>query len=180
MKTSVRIAAVATAFVLTGCASDLKIYEAKDGKVVEAKGVPFNAPAMVKVTTRTTYVAAPGTSAANARYCEPDEETSVDFLPLGDRFYAQVDPSQFADGEFSVEYNEKGMMSKISLNSKASSGVDKVNSLLSTVLPFVATPKKAPEEAPAAAKDPSAAELKAKHCLKKSAEVVSIKRATID
>jgi hypothetical protein len=160
---------------LTGCASKLLVY---DAKATPAVGVPFNAPKLVRVKKTTSYELLKGLAADNVKYCTDEVEISLDFLPLGERFYVNFDPSTFADGEFAIEFNDKGLTSKISLNSKASTGVDKVSGLLSTVLPFVKAPVALPAAQAAesartlttAARDTPklrpAADIKAEYCLK--------------
>ncbi len=165
--------------LLSGCASHLVVSRGKDAP---APGVPFRSPVLVSVETTTNYQPIP-TAGENKSYCTPDVEVGIEAWPLGESYYANIQPSPLADGEFSIEFNEKGGLSKISMNSKASSGVDKTGSFLSTVLPFIRAPKAAPETASSASVDAKVAaavtpkaslpagpaeDMKALYCLKKS------------
>ncbi len=168
---------LAVGILLSGCASHLVVFD-HQGKVTS--GVPFRAPVLVKVETTTTYEPI-STAGENRKYCTKDTETGIESLPLGDQFYANIDPATFADGEFGIEFNDKGGLSKVSMNSKASTGVDKVGGFLSTVLPFIRAPKVAANASAATTADaitskstsdkavpPGPAEdMKALYCLKK-------------
>jgi uncharacterized protein YceK len=159
--------------LLSGCASHLVITDAKDQV---ASGVPFNVSVLVKINTTTRYERTAIATDEQAKFCQNDNvEMSIEALPLGERFYANISPAIFADGEFGMEFNDKGTISKITMNSKASSGVEKTGAFLSSVLPFVRAPKAASSQAPdavtlaalAAGKPVAAEDMRAAYCLKK-------------
>ena len=167
---------VASGLVLvTGCASSLKIYDAKNN---EAKGVPINVPQLMEITTTTSYKVAKG-SEKYKDFCTPEVSSKLEFLPLGDRYYVTFDPATLGDGEFSVEFNDKGLLKSVTLNSKASAGAEQANALLSTVLPFIKAPKAAPETKALIDEEDSAQKLKAKHCLKASSKVTGIRKVEV-
>lgn len=169
------ILALISIAVVSGCASDLKIY---DAKLNEAKGVPFNVPLLVEITSITKYKVIKG-SEKFKQLCTPEENTKLEFMPLGERYYANFDAADLGDGEFSVEFNDKGLLKSITLNSKASAGAEQANALLSTILPFVKAPKAAPEEKSFIGIDDTAKKLKAKHCLKSGTKTTSVKKVVI-
>ena len=170
-----KILAIVSIAAVSGCASDLKIYDSNKN---EAKGVPFNVPQLVEVTSITKYKVAKG-SEKFKELCTPEENTKLDFMPLGERYYANFDAADLGDGEFAIEFNDKGLLKSITLNSKASAGAEQANALLSTVLPFVKAPKAAPEEKSFIGVDDTAQKLKAKHCLKSGTKTTSIKKVAI-
>ena len=157
----------------TGCSTKLQTF---DSSANATKGIPVPTPLLVKVTTTTSFKAIPGTTKAEAKICDSSEVVeSYDYISSGDFYYVNFDPSQFADGSFEINFNDKGLASKISVNSEASSGVSAANSMLETLLPFYKVPK---ADKLAAKKDDgstsariaqasktSAADLKAEHCV---------------
>lgn len=167
--------AVLPILLITGCASSLKIYDSNNQK---AKGVPISAPQLVEVTTTATYKVAKGREQFKD-FCTPEVSSTVDVLPLGERFYVNFDPAKFGDGEFAVEFNDKGLVKSITLNSKASAGAEQANTLLSTILPFVKSPKAAPEVASLVTGNDVAQKLKDENCLKDSTKVTSIKKIEV-
>lgn len=180
MKNIQRISMILVFFgVLNGCASDLKVYDSNNN---EAKGVPINVPQLVEITTVTSYKVAKGREKFK-RFCVSEESSKFEVLPLGERFYVTFDSASLGDGEFSVEYNDKGLVKSITLNSKASAGVEQATALLSTVLPFLKAPKVAATTATTnkglKGADEQAQNLKDKHCLKSGTKIKSIKKLEI-
>jgi len=161
--------------LISGCASTLKVYDASNN---EAKGVPINVPQLVEVTTTTSYKVAKG-SEKYKDLCTPEVSSELEFLPLGERYYVTFDPATLGDGEFSVEFNEKGLVKSVTLNSKASAGAEQANALLSTALPFIKAPKLDQETKSLTGEADSAQKLKAKHCLKSGSKVSGIKKVDI-
>lgn len=161
--------------LLTGCASKLKVYDEKSN---EAKGVPINVPQLVEITSTTSYKVAKGSERFKG-LCTSETSSVLELLPLGERYYVAFDPASLGDGEFSVEFTDKGLVKSITLNSKASAGAEQGNALLSTVLPFYKAPKAAPESKSLIGVDDTAQKLKAKHCLKSSSKITSIKKVDI-
>lgn len=169
-----------TLFTLTGCASEL-IASRVDG--TKLPGVPVGSPKLVEITSTTSYK--PVKKGQFTEYCTPEVNSEIQFLPLGEVTYLNMDPASIAKGEFTLEFSDNGNIKKVSLNSDAGSGVDSVNTLASTLLPFLATPKTADAPAatasvgglaaPAAGSPSTAKELKAKHCLIAGTTVSSIK-----
>lgn len=161
--------------IISGCASSLKVYDSSGS---EAKGVPVNAPMLVEITTATSYKVAEG-SEKYKDLCTTEVNSTLEFLPLGDRYYVTFNPAKLGDGEFSVEFNDKGLLKSVTLNSKASAGAEQATALLSSILPFVATPKSAPEEKSLIGEDDTAQKLKGKHCLKVGTAVTGIKKVDL-
>lgn len=157
---------------LTGCASKLEVYDSSKNK---AKGVPVHIPQLVQVTTVTKYKVAKG-SEKYKDLCTPETITSFDLMPLGERYYITFDPASLGDGEFSIEFTDKGLLKSVTLNSKASAGAEQANSLLSTVLPYAASPKPIPAPMSLVGTDETAQKLKEKHCIKSSSKVTSISK----
>jgi len=161
--------------LISGCASTLKVYDASNN---EAKGVPINVPQLMEVTTTTSYKVAKG----NEQYkdlCTPEVSSKLEFLPLGERYYITFDPATLGDGEFSVEFNDKGLVKSVTLNSKASAGAEQANALISAALPFIKAPKSVSEKMSLIGENDSAQKLKAKYCLKAASKVSSIKKVDI-
>ena len=158
----------------SGCASSLKTFDSNSKPTV---GVPVSAPALVKITTKTTFSVVPGHEAF-AAYCVEEVDSEFTFLPLGERSYITFDAAQFGKSEFKIEFNDTGALKAVSLNSDAAAGVDAVGGIVSSVLPFLAAPKAAPQAGTATATDP-AQKTKEMHCSKKGTEVVSVERVTV-
>lgn len=122
---------------ITGCASSLKTYNDQNEPSV---GVPVAAPVLVKITEVTTYKSIDNET-EHAKYCTPETNVRFDYLALGERSYITFKPAPFGKAEFALEYNESGSLKSVSLGSDASAGVEKVNELVSTVLPYIASTK---------------------------------------
>lgn len=161
--------------LISGCASTLKVYDANNN---EAKGVPINVPQLMEVTTTTSYKVAKG-SEEFKDYCTPEVSSKLEFLPLGERYFVTFDPATLGDGEFSLEFNDQGLVKSVTLNSKASAGAEQANALLSTILPFIKAPKLAQETKSLTGEADSAQKLKEKHCLKAGSKVSGIKKVDI-
>ncbi|MEH6544577.1 MAG: hypothetical protein V7721_11625 [Porticoccaceae bacterium] len=163
-----------TIFIVS-CASDLKIYDSAQNEI---KGVPFNMPQLVEIASVTKYKVAKGSEKFKA-LCTPEENTKLEFMPLGKQYYVNFDAAELGDGEFSVEYTDKGLLKSITLNSKASAGAEQANALLSTILPFIKAPKVTPSEKSLIGADDIAEKLKAKHCLKSGTKITGVKKIEI-
>lgn len=159
----------------TGCASSLEVYDSQNKKT---KGVPIHVPQLVAITSVTKYKISKGNE-QYAHLCTKEEITKLDFYPLGERFYVNFAPAELGDGEFSIEFNDKGLLKSVTLNSKASGGAEQTNALLSTVLPFLAKPK-AELSSTLIASDDTEAKSKAKYCLKTTTEIKSVKKVNIE
>lgn len=132
-----KLIVVLTALALFGCATELKTFN-QDG--TESKGIPVPKPKLVKVI-KTTYFQ-PITGARNPELCtETKTSESYDYVTSDEYYYVNFLPSEFAKGTIGVNFNDKGLASSISVNSEANTGVDSVNSLLGTVLPYFKVPK---------------------------------------
>lgn len=171
---------VGIVLLASGCASSLKTF---DGKGNSSKGIPIGTPVLVKITAETTFKGtANATENEVAKYCLSEKNEELKFMALGERSYIAFDPAPLGKGEFIIEFNDDGVLKKVSLNSDATAGVDKVNSLLGTVLPYLAAPKPTAEsvmEAAAAKVDESAQKMKEKLCLKTETKIISVERAVI-
>ena len=174
------VAMAGFAVLASGCASSLKTFGG-DGK--PSVGIPIGTPVLVKITAETTFK---GTANAPenevAKYCLSEKNEELKFMALGERSYIEFIPAPLGKGEFTIEFNDEGVLKKVTLNSDATAGVDKVNSLLGTVLPYLAAPKPtaaATLEAAGAKVDESAQKMKEKLCLKTETKIISIERAVI-
>ena len=163
--------------VLSGCASSLQTY---DGAKVASKGIPIRAPALVEIERVTTFELVSG-PAEMVKYCTPETMVSVEFLPIGDLYFVKVDPAAFGKSDFSLELTDAGALKKVTLGSDpgTSAAVEAATGLVSTVLPFVAAPKEAPDAVGIANTDPTAKQLKDKHCAKTKTAVLSVKRLVV-
>ena len=173
------IITVSTLILVSSCSSNLKVFDENNK---EAKGIPINAPQLVEITTTTSYKVAEG-SERFAALCTSEVSSKIEVLPLGQRYYVNFEAAALGDSEFSIEYNDKGLVKTISLNSKASSGLEQTSSLLSTVLPYIKAEKSTPvastDKSTPPLGDISAQKLKDLHCLKNGSVVSSIKKASI-
>ncbi|MFV8440478.1 hypothetical protein [Vibrio owensii] len=160
---------------LTACSSDLEVY---DGKQKAVPGIPINVPQLVKITTKTTYKVVDG-SEKYKDLCSPEENSKFDVLPLGERYFVSFDSAAMGDSEFSVEFNDKGLVKSVKLNSEASSGVEQTTALLSAVLPFVKAPKVDLEKS-GLVTEQSTKQLKSKHCVLSGTKVVGIEKVSIE
>lgn len=125
---------------MTGCASSLKTYDDQRNPSV---GVPVATPVLVKITEQTTYKTI-DEQRQYAKYCTPEINIRLDYLALGERSFITFHPAPFGKAEFALEYNESGSLKSVSLGSDASAGIEKVNELVSTVLPYFASAKTSP------------------------------------
>lgn len=152
-----------TAGLLSGCASSLVVTDAEQKAVA---GLPVRTPALVKITKTTDYKVLPGVEHQKFKeYCTPEVSEDFQTLPLGTLYFISFKPAALADAEFKVEFADSGALKHVSLNSKASSGVEQVSGLLSTVLPFVKAPKgEVDAKDTKAAGDKTSASLRAEHC----------------
>jgi len=126
------ILTVTGVYLLSGCATELITYDNSNNLT---KGIPVPIAKLVKVTTTTNYKEITG-----AKFPKLCSETSVketyDYITFGEYYFVNFDPSEFAKGTFEITFNEKGLASKISVNSEANTGLDSVKGLLDTTLPF--------------------------------------------
>jgi len=128
----ITILAIFLGSLVFGCASKIKIYDQTGSST---KGVPVPKSKLVKVIKTTNYKAIEG-----AKYPKMCSETKItesyDYITSEEYYYVDFTPSEFAKGTFEITFNDKGFASKISVNSEANTGMDSVNSLLGTTLPF--------------------------------------------
>jgi hypothetical protein len=118
--------------LFSGCATHLETFD-NDGNA--SVGIPVPKPRLVKVIKTIHFEAIKG--AKNPELCSNTKiEESYDYVTSDEYYYVNFDPSQLAKGAFEIGFNEKGLASKIAVNSEANTGLDSVNSLLGTVLPF--------------------------------------------
>jgi hypothetical protein len=164
MKRKLTTVLFAAAF-LSGCASNFATYNS-NGEVTD--GIPVAAPVLVKVTTKDIYTPI-ATAGGNASYCTEELKTEYKFLPLGEKTYIAFSPASLAKGEFKVELSDSGALKSISINSDASSGVAEVNTLLGTVLPYLAKPKEEAKSAGIPAQN-----IKDQYCLKTGTQAISV------
>lgn len=157
---------------LPGCSAKLAVYDESGS---ELKGVPVRSPALVLITTTTTYEIDPSISSATPNYstiqkvCQPTSSQSTSVLPIGQLSYVSYDPAPLAKSEFKVEFNDSGAAKSISVNSDPAATTEAASSLLSTVLPFLKAPK-------AAALDGGdLGALRKKSCIVKKTEITSVK-----
>lgn len=99
------------ALATSGCASKLRVW----GEPGEIKGVPFNAPKVVrKEFTRNRHT-------EFGEKCTPTPVVQTVTLPLGERFYANVDLAQLAKTGFGMNFSDSGALSQITLNTEPAS-----------------------------------------------------------
>ena len=123
--------------LITGCSTKIKTFD-KDGN--PSVGIPIPKPKLIKVITTTKFKAIKG--AERPDLCEEDKiEESYDYVTSSEYYYINFTPSEFAKGTFEVTFNDKGLATKINVNSEANTGVDSINSLLGTLLPYYKVPK---------------------------------------
>ncbi len=155
----------------SGCSSSLKTFDAKQNVSV---GIPINTPTLVKVTERTSYMVDPRKKEFE-EFCKPSLNTTFQYQALGEQSYVAFEPALLGKGEFKIEFHENGALKSISLNSDASTGIDKVNDLLKTVAPYVAAPLGLTKEMKATQEE-TAQSMRDRYCLKTQTEVISIER----
>lgn len=108
------------AWVVSGCSTTLHTYDTDKN---EMKGVPVPKPQLVKVITTTLYEAIGGATWPNL--CSKNQvDESYDYIASGEHYYVNFDPSESAKGTFELNFNDKGLLSKVSVNSEANTGVD--------------------------------------------------------
>lgn len=161
-----------------GCATKLETFN-QDGTV--SKGVPIPKPRLVKVIKTTHFKAIK--DANNPELCnETKVSEAYDYVTSDEYYYVNFAPSEFAKGTFDVKFNDKGLASGISVNSEANTGVDSINSILGTLLPYYKVPKvdelaaKTADDSSASNrlisnKSISAEDLKAASCIEKKVEI---------
>lgn len=166
---------VIAATTLSGCASSLKIYH--NGQ--EVRGIPFRATVLVEVERVTTYELVTA-DASLAIHCTPDSVVTLELLPVGDEYLVTIDPSDFGKAEFSLELYASGALKKVTLGSDpgTASAVEAGSELASAVLPYLAPVRT--DETAAMAADPTARQLKEKHCRATRTDVVRVRRRTVD
>lgn len=165
---------VGIASLSAGCASSFKTYDSQKQPSV---GIPIATPVLVKITEQTNYEVDQKNKEYEA-YCTSEKNSKYEFLPLGERSYIAFTPAALGKGEFKIEFNDAGTLKSVSLNSDSTAGADKVNSLLGTVLPYLAAPKPTAKVTLLAAED-TAQKKKDKYCIKKGTEVISVERVEI-
>jgi hypothetical protein len=119
---------------ITSCATKLK--------VIGEPGIAIPKPQLVKLIETTNYEAIPG--AVNPQLCNQSSVSeSLDYITSSEYYYVNFKPSQFSKGTFEVNFNANGLASKISINSEANTGLDSINSLVGTLIPYYKTIKQA-------------------------------------
>lgn len=147
----------------TGCATQLETFDSNGEPSV---GIPVPQARLVKVTKTTSYEPIPNNpnnpnNPKNPELCKIQKVVeSYDYIASDAYYYVNFHPSQFAKGDFEITFNDEGLATKISVNSEANTGLDSVNSLLGTALPFYKATKA--EELAAEAAD-SAADINTKN-----------------
>jgi len=106
-----------------GCASSLRISDARGGAVA---GVPFNTPVTyIKEFDRNRH-------SVHGDACTPTHVVQTVSLPLGERYYANVDPAQFAKTGFSITFADNGVMTGVTLNSEPA-GADNIRAVTEAI-----------------------------------------------
>lgn len=125
----IRLAVVAAAALVAGCASDLKVYGDEAGTRA-ISGVPIHTPELYVKTG--TY-----TKLAKGGECERTDFAETELLPLGPTYYVNVEAAQFAKTEFAVKYGDSGNVAEISMNTEPSTDALKnVAELIGTIAPL--------------------------------------------
>ncbi len=91
-------------FCLSGCSADLVVHNVKDTSVFN--GIRVYSPANFKVTTTTL-----------TRNCPAQTTQAIVQLPLGEPYDVTVNTSWFAKSEFSVLFNDAGLLKQVTVNS---------------------------------------------------------------
>ena len=156
----------------SACASDLVVF---DSKGAAAKGVPVGTAVLVKVTTTTSYTVDPRNTEHGA-YCVDDTAESYKVLPLGDLYFVSFKAAELGKSEFSVDFNDSGLLKSVKLNSdpRAAENIEAASKLISSVAE-VAKPLGL---GVAMIPDPTAQQKKNQYCIKKS-ETTRIERAKL-
>jgi hypothetical protein len=169
---------VIAAFCLSalGCASDLRVYDASSNP---AKGIPLATPVLVKVTTQTTYEVDPAHTDF-AKYCVSDTTEKYDVMPLGDRFFVTFDSAPPGKSEFSVDFNDSGLLKNVKLNSdpRVPETIEAGAKLVSSVAEVAKAAGLAPLGIAADGQRKTAQERKKQYCIK-SQESTTIQRAKL-
>lgn len=171
--------AIVVAIFAGGCASNLDTFDAGGNA---SPGIPVATPVLARVTTDVVYKQVD--ASVPAKFCEKETLAELRFLPLGKKIYLKFDPAALAKGDFKLEFSDSGVLKTVSVNSEANTGLDSVNTLAATLLPFVATPKgtvEATQESLGvqAEQAVAAADLKKKGCLVISKTVVKVEEIEI-
>lgn len=119
----------AAAALVTGCASDLKVYGDEAG-TRSISGVPIHTPELYVKSGTYTKLAKGGN-------CERVPFAETELLPLGPTYYVNVDAAQFAKTGFSVKYGDNGNVSEITMNTEPSTDALKnVAELIGAIAPI--------------------------------------------
>lgn len=173
-----RIGILAMVLGIAGCASEFAVYDDAEQEIV---GFPVRTPVLVEITQQTSYEVVAGAEHAEfAKYCTPRSSSSHGILPLGDVHYVSFDAAALGKGEFSLDFYDSGALRNLSVNSDATEGLDSVSEFVEGVLPFVAAPKAAGDDARLFERLDDAEILRKKHCLQTGTTLVSIERISID
>jgi hypothetical protein len=89
---------------LSACSADLVVHNVKDTSVFN--GIRVYSPANFKVTTTTL-----------TSNCPPLTTQAIVQLPLGEPYDVTVNTSWFAKSEFSVLFNDAGLLKQVTVNS---------------------------------------------------------------
>lgn len=172
------IAVAPLLLILANCASSLQTY---DGAQAPSRGIPVRAPVLVDIERTTTFELVSGESSM-AKYCTAESMVTVEFLPIGDLYFVTIDPAAFGKSDFSLELTDAGALKKVTMGSDpgTSAAVEAATGMVSTVLPFIAIPKEAPDAVGIATADPTSKHLKDRHCAKTKTVVTSIRRRVVD
>ena len=163
--------AILSLVLCVGCASDLLVFNSTG---TEAKGVPVGTPVLVKVTTTTTYSVDPN-NAKYSTYCVDDTSESYKVMPLGDLYFVTFDSAALGKSEFSIDFNDAGLLKTVKLNSdpKTAENIEAASKVISSIAEV------AKVAAPAAMiADPTAQQKKTQHCIKKG-ETTRIERTKL-
>lgn len=99
------LAVLVAAFVLTGCASRLVVYPgAKDIK--DIRGIRVQAPVSYIVTKEIT-----------TENCGTRSEDEIIHLARGETYEINFTPALLAKSEFSISFNDQGVLTQVSFNS---------------------------------------------------------------
>lgn len=121
---SLLLTVAAATLGLTGCASNLNVWDAGGTPV---KGVPFR-------TMQTYIVTGTFTQHDKEETCRPAQFVVYETLPTGPIYYANVDTAQLAKTEFTVDIKNDGTLSKIGMNSEpASDAIESVAGAISSI-----------------------------------------------
>ena len=166
-----------SSFLCIGCATKLQTFDPAGDP---SPGIPIGTPVPVLIETLTKYKTIKG---GNSDLCSDETNITLSFLPLGKRTYINFDPSNLSKGEFSLELADNGSLKSVKNTSDSSSGIDSVNTLASTLLPFIATEKQRGEISESSSTGlvtgKPAKTLKEENCLLSVQQVVNVSTANI-